>query len=371
MRTKVLAVCVMAAILVMGGAAPAAMIDVNPGDSIQAAINGAADGDTINVAAGTYDETLSINKPISLIGAGPGSTSLTCTSGSHEQLIFLGTNSGSSIAGDLTVQGFSLLAGAGLTGSTPDLIKFRLASTTGTITIEDNIFDGNGQADIEGIVESQGAGNFNISNNTFQDLRRALWFNNAHDGTVAGNTMDACGIGMGGNDAKGNGPRDLVITENTIDDAGYSFVLANNIERIDFTYNTITDSTGAAVLYWEYGTHEEWGDVVFHYNNFEGNAEGFMGYNDPAAMLPVIVDATENWWGDPTGPSGGAVDPITSAVANGSGNSIRLGNLHFDPYGQSPYSAPSGSTIPEPMTMLAVGMSVAGVGGYVRRRRRG
>jgi len=298
------------------------------------------DGDTINVAAGTYDETLSINKPISLIGAGPGSTSLTCTSGSHEQLIFLGTNSGSSIAGDLTVQGFSLLAGAGLTGSTPDLIKFRLASTTGTITIEDNIFDGNGQADIEGIVESQGAGNFNISNNTFQDLRRALWFNNAHDGTVAGNTMDACGIGMGGNDAKGNGPRDLVITENTIDDAGYSFVLANNIERIDFTYNTITDSTGAAVLYWEYGTHEEWGDVVFHYNNFEGNA----------------------------GPSGGAVDPITSAVANGSGNSIRLGNLHFDPYGQSPYSAPSGSTIPEPMTLLAVGLSVAGLSGYIRKR---
>ena len=27
--------------------------------------------------------------------------------------------------------------------------------------------------------------------------------------------------------------------------------------------------------------------------------------------------------------------------------------------------------IPEPMTMLAVGMSVAGLGGYVRRRRRG
>jgi len=31
----------------------------------------------------------------------------------------------------------------------------------------------------------------------------------------------------------------------------------------------------------------------------------------------------------------------------------------------------TGSVIPEPVTMLAVGMSVAGLGGYVRKRRRG
>ena len=360
MRTRALIMCIMAAVLLMSSVTPAGTIYVNPGDSIQAAITSAADGDTIDVAAGAYDEALSINKPISLIGAGAGSTSLTCTSGNHEQLIFLGTNSGSSIAGDLTIQGFSLLAGGGLAGSTPDLIKFRLASTTGTVTISDNAFDGNGQSDIEGIIESQGAGNFDISGNTFQDLQRALWFNNAHDGTVSGNTMDACGIGMGGNDAEGNGPRDLVIRGNTIDGAGYGMVLANNIERIDFSCNTVTNSTGAAVLYWEYGTYAEWGGVTFNNNNFSGNVEGFMGYNDPGVYLPTLVDATGNWWGDATGPSG---------LGTGGGDSVLLHNLDFSSWLSSPAVCQQ-QVIPEPVTMVAVGMAVAGLGGYVRRRRR-
>ena len=37
--------------------------------TIQAAINAAIDGDVILVGAGTYDETLSIGKPLSLIGS--------------------------------------------------------------------------------------------------------------------------------------------------------------------------------------------------------------------------------------------------------------------------------------------------------------
>src|SRR5262245_15583901 len=58
--------------------ASAATLCVNPGgtggcfSSIQAAVNAASPGDTINVAAGTYTEMVHINKTVSLRGAQAG-----------------------------------------------------------------------------------------------------------------------------------------------------------------------------------------------------------------------------------------------------------------------------------------------------------
>ncbi|MDO9574884.1 MAG: pectinesterase family protein, partial [Candidatus Contubernalis sp.] len=51
--------------------------------TIQAAINAAAPGDTINVAAGTYTEQLLIQKDIVLIGAGVSSTIVQAPAGTR------------------------------------------------------------------------------------------------------------------------------------------------------------------------------------------------------------------------------------------------------------------------------------------------
>jgi len=48
-------------VLIMGNVL-AATITVNPGDSIQNAINFASNGDTVLVKAGTYDGDININK---------------------------------------------------------------------------------------------------------------------------------------------------------------------------------------------------------------------------------------------------------------------------------------------------------------------
>ena len=51
-------------------AAGAANIAVAPGEPLQAAIDKAADGATITLGAGVYPESITIAKPLTLVGAG-------------------------------------------------------------------------------------------------------------------------------------------------------------------------------------------------------------------------------------------------------------------------------------------------------------
>ena len=63
-------------------AASAGVITVNPGESIQAAINAAHPGDTILISPGTYTESLSLTKPVSLTGV---SSATVVINGGHLQ----------------------------------------------------------------------------------------------------------------------------------------------------------------------------------------------------------------------------------------------------------------------------------------------
>jgi len=67
--------------------------------------------------------------------------------------------------------------------------------------------------------------------------------------------------------------------------------------------------------------------VLINSNRLAGNDDYGLYVEDSV----VIVDASYNWWGDASGPSGGVADPVTSVIANGTGAAISE-HVHFDPW---------------------------------------
>ena len=67
--------------------------------------------------------------------------------------------------------------------------------------------------------------------------------------------------------------------------------------------------------------------VLINSNSLAGNGDYGLYVEDSA----VTVNATQNWWGDASGPSGGAVDPVTSRIADGTGCAVSE-NVNFDPW---------------------------------------
>jgi parallel beta-helix repeat protein len=67
--------------------------------------------------------------------------------------------------------------------------------------------------------------------------------------------------------------------------------------------------------------------VLINSNRLAGNDDYGLYVEDSV----VIVDATYNWWGDASGPSGGVADPVTGVIADGTGATISE-HVHFDPW---------------------------------------
>ena len=67
--------------------------------------------------------------------------------------------------------------------------------------------------------------------------------------------------------------------------------------------------------------------VLINSNRLAGNDDYGLYVEDSA----ITVDATDNWWGHASGPSGGVADPVTGRIADGTGDAVSE-NVRFDPW---------------------------------------
>ncbi len=329
--------------------------------NIQDAINMVPEGSTVNVAAGTYDESVLIAKPLTLRGPNVG---ISPTGSRVEEAIITGSvelESGADV-NPLTIEGFTfqdathpggvIFANGESDGWGNVIIRSnRFMNNYGPAIgvwtsnepinpadwiITDNLIDGVTGTDRSGIyldlaTPEDGATEFSgweISNNKIRNTEYGgIMVHGAIDMIISGNTIeDVQKTGIQSSGVYG----DLTITDNVItramlDSASEPIRAGIRLYATDpedeygpsqligpvwVTNNIVTDSyIGFAIK----DGHDITGkDVHVNYNNFTGNIEAGLRHGGTG-----LLDAENNYWGDATGPSGvggGIGDAVTANV---------------------------------------------------------
>ena len=268
--------------------AQAATLDVCPSgctyDTIQAAIDDAADGDTITVAAGSYNENVTVNKQLTIVGAGAESVTVNALVSTLPCF-------------HITADGVSL-SGFKVTGALDGQTDAILLDDADDCTISNNIATNN----------YWGITLYNAANNTISE-------NVANSNTAQGIGLggaDTTGNQIVGNTASNNASNGILLSpgvggNNTISG---NTVSANGKYGISITSsnNTVTNNiiTGNSPAFTNGGglalfTHEGYtatGNVI-QFNTITGNAGlGGIGSNSSGTN-----DISKNWWGSATGPT--------------------------------------------------------------------
>jgi hypothetical protein len=339
---------------------------VNNYSTIQAAINAAVPGDTIKASAGTYTESITVNKAnltlestagmasTFIIGAGPGGTTAAIILNAGADDFTLGGASGKGFTITSTADNYLV----GVEGPEDVTISYNKFDTTGTpdraisrindnlditrLTVSNNTFTIADQYD-QGIRDNNpGTGvvvGITISNNIFNGTDNSLEHSaiemidldiSATASTISGNQFNAMGNGIligswlatdgliGDDDSEA-----LTISGNTFSGCKYGIDLSNakadKDHNIVIKQNTFTNCTVGLGL--NYGdspaADDKWNpeDMTVKYNDFSGNTDGI--YNNANASEALV--AQHNYFGNPAGPKttnnlGTTGDPVSSKV---------------------------------------------------------
>jgi hypothetical protein len=277
------------------GAGPATSIGFDAFPTIQGGVNGVAPNGTVNVAAGTYDEDVNVNKTLSLLGAGAGATNVRGPIGGSATTVQIA-------ASNVTVAGFTItrLGNNTTDWNNPGLNSAGFAiqgqAVTGAL-IRDNVITGNRTA-----IDINNSNGHTVRNNVIDFNRTGLLYRNQTDSqTVVENFItNNWTVGILFLDGSGG-------TNSPVQSAAHSTFSNNNISAN--WYGQIVDrQTGGSLP----------APATTNYKNFIGNWYGTTspvvttansaepGY---AAQIPVAYGGTAT-------PPGGQPDIAGPASAN-------------------------------------------------------
>src|SRR3989449_61502 len=301
--------------------------------TIQGAVNAASNGDAVVVDPGTYSELLVITKSITLEGAQAGTSA--CGRSGSESVVGTPNGAFQVLADDVTIDGFTITGvdggvgfsslGAGIwTAGTTSGHQIRNNIITGNTmgiylnsdgtfpsVVERNSFDSNnvaGAAAGTGVYSDLGANDITIRDNCFTGHdNAAMVFAGGFPPATATQSDIRLTDNVFQNDAGGAVfffTTGLQITGNSwTNSAGTSVFLGGGVHDVTITGNTFRNAAfrGIRVLAGLYGDTELDTNVVARFNNFVDNTE--EGLRVDAASYSGGLDATCNWWGDPSGPA--------------------------------------------------------------------
>jgi hypothetical protein len=305
--------------------------------TIQAAVNQVSSGGQVIVAAGTYNEDVTIDTSLTLDGAQADQPFAGRTAGGPAESTVNGTVTVR--AADVTVNGISE------TKSVPSFAAFGIVvKTAGSgAVIENNLIDGVSTADTggngtaQGVYLENGPDNVQILDNAIRNVHS----NRSAKGIQLGDSATADpsnGVVIDGNsilgvtsDTKGGygvqvntaaGASDLAITNNTFDNLTGGWVHAVGVEadaaNVNIAHNTFSNLSASGadkVAVWFESEDTSYGTATVNFNNLAVSPAGGIAV-DPA-LSGSSVDGTCNWWGDKSGPSSagpGSGAPVSSGV---------------------------------------------------------
>lgn len=349
---------------------------VNPGGTggcfatVQGAVDAANNGDTVTVAAGTYAESVVVNKALTLNGPNVG------VAGNGARVSEATVSQVNITASAVIVDGFSF--------SNPGVqMNINGATTLSGIIVKNNIFSGYGSVGFP----TYNAGNLTVTRNLFQaplGATEAMQIKadgstlGGCNGTVVSDNVFTAASNNGAADVNfsctGSGSTGVTVSGNTDTGltAGTSFtafsgviggivVTNNNVTgtltsgsaifffggvtgTVNISSNVITGGGGNAISVQNILEGNNTGTFTISNNNLSGNNRSINlgdAFNAGATVTAhqnnvsgnttagiengstaLVVDAEDNWWGSASGP--GPVGP-------GTGDGVSLG-VDFDPW---------------------------------------
>ena len=353
--------------------------------TIQAAVNAAAAGATINVDAGTYDETVTVSKSLTIRGAQAGVDARNARGA--ESIVYATQTVFNITANDVTIDGFTVEGDCADIGSADGAGVLMAPSIHGTHVvnniIQNNVtgiyLSNNSNTDLCLIQHNLIQNNFEKNNNWAtkeENGSRGIYT----DGSVSGGYLTNVLIDSnklfnsnfsGGDEDEGmialqaltaGKQFNIAITNNYIGNESKALLATNvtnlvfigntctglddgssgpvrfegNANVVDIQYNTIDGNSGPGVAADSSGVAGDSSDFVVDNNNIYNN-DG-IGVLTIASVYDGPLVAVGDWWGNASGPGGDGPGTGQAVWANGnSGHGVSPkgaagGTVTFSPW---------------------------------------